>query len=374
LHFPSEEDLMTIGNARRGARYLLVLGVVGSLGLAASSGASGRTTAAPTLSAEPSISGTPIVGNMLKGNRGKWNGAQPITTTAVWVRCDGNGASCAPISGATTNEYKVVNADLGSTLRFRVTAKNNDGATTADSNETGVVGTANGQPVSTKPPVVSGFAEVGVNLHTTTGTWVGDTPMTFSYQWQRCDKAGNACSGISGAKSDNYTVTKADVDRTIRVKVTATNSKGKGTAISDQSAVVLGQSGGGGGGGGGNVVDVKDIPDNVRLVVDSVVFNPNPVSSRNVPIEIRIRVKDSRGKLVRGALVFVRSTPIVTATPTDAPTGADGWVTYHVMPEADFPIKNGYSVQFYVKAYRQGDPTLGGISGTRLVQVSTHTP
>ncbi len=43
-------------------------------------------------------------------------------------------------------------------------------------------------------------------------------------------------------------------------------------------------------------------------------------------------------------------------------------------PEADFPIKNGYSVQFFVKAYRQGDPTLAGISGTRLVQVATHKP
>jgi hypothetical protein len=360
---------------RRGVRALMILSAAAAVGFAASSVAMGRSVAAPTLSAEPSISGTPIVGNTLQGNKGKWNGTAPISYAPQWLRCDENGGSCNPISGATRSEYKLISADLGSTIRFRVTASNNDGSKAADSNETGVVGTSNGEPVSTKPPVVSGFAEVGVNLHTTTGTWVGDKPMTFSYQWQRCDKAGNACSAISGAKSDNYTVTKADVDRTIRVKVTATNSKGKSSAISDQSAVVLGTSGGGGGGGGGgNVVDVKDIPSDVRLVVDSVVFNPNPVSSLNIPIEIRIRVKDTRGKLVRGAFVFVRSTPVVTQTPHDAQTGADGWVTYHVTPEADFPIKNGYSVQFYVKAYRQGDPTLGGISGTRLVQVATRTP
>jgi hypothetical protein len=36
-----------------------------------------------------------------------------------------------------------------------------------------------------------------------------------------------------------------------------------------------------------------------------------------------------------------------------------------------FPLKNGYNVQFYVKAYRKGDPSLAGISGTRLVRVAT---
>src|SRR5262245_35129185 len=188
----------------------LVVGVVVVAGLAASSGALGRSAAAPSLVAEPSISGTPIVGNTLKGNRGQWNGTAPISYAPQWVRCDENGAGCNPISGATKADYKLISADLGATIRFRVTASNSDGSKTADSNETGAVGTANGQPVSTKPPVVSGFAEVGVNLHTTTGTWVGDKPMTFSYQWQRCDKAGNACSAISGAKSDNYTVAKAD--------------------------------------------------------------------------------------------------------------------------------------------------------------------
>jgi hypothetical protein len=49
-------------------------------------------------------------------------------------------------------------------------------------------------------------------------------------------------------------------------------------------------------------------------------------------------------------------------------------VTYSIQPRSDFPIKNGFSVQFFVKAYRSGDPTLAGISGTRLVQVATHKP
>lgn len=362
---------MAGGLPRCVVRGLVVFGVIVSVGFAAS-GAIARNAVAPTLAAEPSISGTPIIGNTLHGDRGKWNGTPPLSYSVVWVRCDEKGASCAEISGATTSEYKPISADAGSTLRFRVTAKNGDGAKTADSNETGVVGTAGGEPVSTKAPLISGSAAVGTSLSTTTGSWVGDKPITFAYQWLRCDAAGNACNAISGARSASYLVAKADVEKTLRVKVTGTNNKGNSSAISEQTAVVPSASGGGG--GSGNVVAAKDVPDNERLVVDSVVFSPNPVSSRSAPIEIRVRVKDTRGKIVQGAYVFVRSTPILTETPTDAQTGLDGWVTYHVMPRADFPLKTGYNVQFYVKAYRQGEPTLAGIYGSRLVQIATRAP
>jgi hypothetical protein len=352
---------------------VLALGAIGALLAAASAG--GGSAAAPTMAAEPSISGTPIEGNTLNGDRGNWNSTTPITYKVVWVRCDETGANCAAISGATTNEYKLVSADLGSTIRFRVTAANADGSKTADSNETGVVVKGNGAPASTKPPVISGMAEVGVNLHTTTGSWVGDKPLTFSYQWRRCDQAGNACSGIGGETNADYTLVKADSGKTVRVKVTATNSKGKSSAISDQTAVVLGPGGGGTTPApGGKSVDVSDIPKDGRLIVDEVKFSPNPVTSRSQQITVKIRVKDTEGRVVRNALVFIRSTPLVASVPTDAPTGNDGRVTYRIQPEPDFPLKNGYNVQFYVKAYRKGDPTLAGIYGSRLVQVATKAP
>ena len=85
---------------------------------------------------------------------------------------------------------------------------------------------------------------------------------------------------------------------------------------------------------------------------------------------MRIKVKDSRGFVVRDALVFFRSTPLVTRNAQDQRTGQDGWLTLTVTPEADFPaLSNDYNLQFYVKAYRQGDPVLAGVAGTRLVQV-----
>ena len=113
-------------------------------------------------------------------------------------------------------------------------------------------------------------------------------------------------------------------------------------------------------------IDVTDVPKGERLIVNTVTFNPSPVRSRGQSITVTITVKDTRGYFVRNAYVFLRSTPIVTSTPSDAQTATDGKITYSVVPESDFPIKNGYSVQFYVKAYRKGDPSLAGVSGTRL--------
>jgi hypothetical protein len=118
-------------------------------------------------------------------------------------------------------------------------------------------------------------------------------------------------------------------------------------------------------------IPVTSVPSNQRLIVDRVDFAPNPVQTRNTVITIRLKVKDTRGYVVRDALVFVRSTPVVTGTPPTQRTGQDGWVQYGVQPEADFPLKNGYNVQFYVKAYRAGDPVLAGVAGSRLVQVGT---
>ena len=61
---------------------------------------------------------------------------------------------------------------------------------------------------------------------------------------------------------------------------------------------------------------------------------------------------------------------MTTAAP-QTKTGTDGTITFQVRPQADFPIRNHYNVQFFVKVFRQGDNPLGGIAGYRLVQVAT---
>ncbi len=70
------------------------------------------------------------------------------------------------------------------------------------------------------------------------GTWSGTTPMTFSYQWQRCPRTRHACTAIAGATRSTYTLVAADVGRRIRLQVTAANGAGSASATSAIPKVV----------------------------------------------------------------------------------------------------------------------------------------
>jgi hypothetical protein len=88
-------------------------------------------------------------------------------------------------------------------------------------------------------PVVSGTAKQGQTLATSAGSWDGTTPMTYAYQWQRCNSAGGMCSAISGATSSSYVPATADVGSTLRASVAASNSAGTANASSSPTAVVV---------------------------------------------------------------------------------------------------------------------------------------
>lgn len=117
----------------------LTLFIVG-IGLLAPGASSALAAAAPPQNTTaPSISGTARQGETLTADPGVWSGTQPLRYTYQWRRCDNTGASCANVVGATDNTYKLGSADIGNTLRVRVTATSSAGSTSVVSAATGVV-------------------------------------------------------------------------------------------------------------------------------------------------------------------------------------------------------------------------------------------
>jgi hypothetical protein len=341
-------------------------------------GGSARGQAAPTNNAEPRITGSAVVGQTLSASQGTWT-ASPTSFAYQWVRCPSNGglptgANCAVIGGATTSQYVVASADVGFRLRVRVTASNADGSATAASNATARIAAADaGRPTNVQAPTLSGTPAEGQTLRVSPGTWNGQQPITFTFEWLRCDTSGNNCAVQPGFNDDSYTLRDGDIGKTVRARVNARNSRGQASRLTAQSGVVKGPEGPAGVitlPNGEKSIPVTSVPSNESLVVDQAQFGTNPIRSRTEPFQVRIKVKDSRGFVVRDARVFFRSTPLVTRNAQDQTTGQDGWLTLTVTPEHDFPaLRNDYNLQFYVKAYRTGDPVLAGVAGTRLVQV-----
>ncbi|MBB4230057.1 GDSL-type esterase/lipase family protein [Rhizobium mongolense] len=81
-------------------------------------------------------------------------------------------------------------------------------------------------------PVISGIAQSGSKLTTTFGSWT-QSPSGYAYQWKADD------ADLIGATSRSYTLTDAEVGKTITVTVTATNSFGSASATSAATSAVL---------------------------------------------------------------------------------------------------------------------------------------
>jgi hypothetical protein len=92
-------------------------------------------------------------------------------------------------------------------------------------------------PRTTSPPTVEGKFQVGETVTAGQGGW-DNSPTSFTYQWQRCSSSGAGCTDITGATARSYKLTSAEVDRTVRVLVTATNTDGSATANSHPSPVI----------------------------------------------------------------------------------------------------------------------------------------
>ena len=361
------------GRRARRATFVALAAAIGVVTLGLPAVGNPAAAVPPQATREPIINGSAEQGRTLSASRGSWTGGN-LSFAYRWVRCGTSGglpdgSDCTAIAGATGSRYVLTSADVGFRLRVRVTATNAEGSRTAASNPTAVVV---GAPVNTSIPIASGSTFVDGILTVQPGSWTGRQPIDFSYAWQRCNAAGGECGAIAGANGRSYRLTSSDVGHKIRCSVTARNAIGSTTVLSSESGLVSVPLPPGAVRLPSGAVSIPpaSVPADQRLVVSQVVFSPGTVTSRRATITVRVKVADTRGYVVRDAVVFLRSTPRVTSG-SRLVTAMDGWLTARVVPLSSFPLRPGGHVQFFVKAYRSGDPALGGVAGYRLVQVGT---
>ena len=185
----------------------------------------------PVNTGGPSMTGTAQDDSVLTANPGGWSGTPTLIYGYEWRRCDAAGGNCADIPGATGTTYRLTPDDVGSRVRVQVIVSNDAGSSDpATSNATAVV--TQEPPTNLTLPTVTGVAEEGETLTSTLGTWDGTLPLAYARQWRRCDATGSSCVDIAGATGAAYTLASADVGRTIRVSVRASNDAGNATAAS----------------------------------------------------------------------------------------------------------------------------------------------
>jgi hypothetical protein len=191
----------------------------------------------PSNTAPPTISGTAQQGQTLTESHGTWTN-NPTSYEYQWLQCDGSGANCATIAGATSQTYVPVAEDVGHTIRVQETATNAGGSSSpATSAQTAVV--VPPPPANTAPPTISGTAREGQTLTESHGTWTNN-PTSYGYQWLQCDSFGGGCLPIAGATSQTYVPVAEDVGHTIRVQEIASNAGGSSSpATSSATAAVL---------------------------------------------------------------------------------------------------------------------------------------
>jgi len=239
--------LVAIVQAHSGAKSRAVFSTATAVVVASDTKAAGATTtkpsgasgAGPTLGTTPSIAVVLQQGHQLTGSIGAWTGTGPISYAYNWYRCDGAGAHCLSIHGATKPTYTLGAKDVGHTLGFAVHATDSSGTANGYAPLVGPVAPAGAALVSTGPPAVTGTSTFAVS----SGSW-SQAPTALSYQWLRCNTNGRLCAPIAGGTSATYTATADDTGHRIVALVHATAGAASQDVLSDATVVVSAASAG----------------------------------------------------------------------------------------------------------------------------------
>lgn len=162
---------------------------------------------APLTGSTPTVSGTVKVGQILTANPGAWTSG--TTFAYQWL------AGGLEVSGATGSTLALGPGQAGKAIAVRVTGSKAGYVTSSKiSAATAVV--AKGSLVGVAP-TITGTARVGSTLTANPGLW-SPAPVILSYQWYRSGVV------ITGANLSTYTLTTADLGKTVTVRAAASKS------------------------------------------------------------------------------------------------------------------------------------------------------
>jgi poly(3-hydroxybutyrate) depolymerase len=190
------------------------------------------------------ITGTAQQGQTLTTSTGTWTNS-PTAYQYNWFDCSGTSPywNCTVIPNASSATYVASAADVGFTLRTQVKAQNSSGwSAWATSAPTSVVTAPGPVPTNTAAPAITGTAQEGQTLTTSTGTWT-NSPTAYQYNWFDCSGTSPYwnCNVIPNTNSTTYTPTASDIGYTLRTQVKAWNSSGwSAWATSAPTAAVIG--------------------------------------------------------------------------------------------------------------------------------------
>src|SRR3954447_10698330 len=226
-------------------------------------------------------------------------------------------------------------------------------------------------PTNTTPPTINGTAQEGSTPTADHGQWTG-SPTAYSYQYQRCDKNGGSCAGISGADRRLYDLRSADVGHTLRVRVTAKNADGSGSDTSVPTAVVTSKPAAPAPTGcpsGNGTIQISQLSAPARLGIVTFSSNPQVLGRQVGTLNITAKITACGNRPVQGALVYAAAVPFnqFTVAP-EAQSDANGSATLSEPQLSGYPASPRQQLlAVFIRARKTGEPQGQGVATSRLV-------
>ena len=228
-----------------GTNYTYTVKAVNSKGESSASLASTSTTAVAAPSAPLNVSavitaGTTTLSATVSFDPPANENGSPVTSYTVTA--SPGGATCTVTAPTTYCDIPVLPDRV---YTFSVKATNTVGTSAASSASLETKATNGIAPTLVVDPIPAPTGDLVENKVLSSNVGVNSfnsTPNSVvTYQWKRCTDPLDAatCTSISGATSATYTLGSGDVDNYIRVEVTATNSIGDITKLSEATAVIV---------------------------------------------------------------------------------------------------------------------------------------